>query len=139
LARFRRHEEVTATIAVQRAEQSFALDHRPQAGHHRPRRFFLHQLGVVDLAIGVVENHDQVIPALVAEPLMLAAVDVEQHPGHRPPLPASSMLAPLAPSCHQARALQRFLHPGVTQLDLMLRSQLLVEVPHVQIEVGLPV
>jgi len=48
------------------------LDHFPQAHHHRPGQFFLHQLRVVDLAGRIIQNHDQVVPPLVAQPLMLA-------------------------------------------------------------------
>src|SRR6185312_6695955 len=94
--------------------------------HHRRRRFLLHQLRVVNLACGIVENHDQVVPALILKPLVPAAVDMQQHPRQRPPL---------APSRHQARSLQRLLHPGVTQLDPVLGLQLLVKMLHVQIEI----
>src|SRR6202051_2464675 len=45
----------------------------------------------------------------------------------------------LAPPRHQPRSLQRLLHPGVAQLDLMLVPQLLVEVPHVQIGIAVAV
>ena len=46
--------------------------------------------------------------------------------------------APEAPAfapCQQARPLQRFLHPGVAQLDPVFFAQLLVEMPDVQIEI----
>src|ERR1700719_1741418 len=45
----------------------------------------------------------------------------------------------LASARHQARSLQRLLHPGVTQFDPVLGLQLLVKVLHVQIEILLPV
>jgi len=67
LAGLRRIEKVTATVAVKRAEQTPRCDHRAQPSHHRARRFLLHQLRVVDLAGGVVQNHDQVVPALLSQ------------------------------------------------------------------------
>src|SRR5207244_780130 len=67
-SRLRSQPEVAAAIAVQGAEQALALDHRAQRCHHRCRRFFLHQLRVVDLAGGVVQDDDQVIPTLILKP-----------------------------------------------------------------------
>src|ERR1700738_1709815 len=55
--------------------------HFAQRGQRRGRGFLLHQLRVVDLAGGVIENDEQVVPLLAAEPAMLASVDVQQHPG----------------------------------------------------------
>jgi hypothetical protein len=52
-------KEVTAPIAVERAEQAFAFDHLAHRCHHRARGFLLHQLRVVNLAGGVVQNHEQ--------------------------------------------------------------------------------
>ena len=130
---------MASPIAVQRAEHALALDHLPQSCHHRRRRFLLHHLGVVNLAGGIVQNHDQVVPAFVLKPLVAAAVDVQQHPRQRPPLAPLAMRSALASARHQARSLQRLLHPGVTQFDPVLGLQLLVKVLHVQIEILLPV
>ncbi len=102
------------------AEDAFAFDDLAQRGHHRGRRFLLDQLRVVDLAGGVVQDHDQVVPALVLKPLVLAAVDVQQHPRQRPPWPSLAMRAALAPLGDQPRALQRLLDPGVAQMDAVL-------------------
>ncbi len=122
LAGLRRHEEVAPPVAVQGAEQPLGFDHFPQPRHHRPGRFLLHQLRVVDLAGGVVQDHDQVVPPLVAEPLVLAAVDVQQHARQRPPLSPSPMLsAPPVRLATRPGSLQRLLHPGVAQLDAVLR------------------
>src|SRR5437667_10061663 len=49
------------------------------------------------------------------------------------------MHSSLAPSPHQSGTLQRQLHPAVAQLDLMLVLQLLLEMPHVQIEIPIAV
>ncbi len=51
-----RHPEMAAAIAVQGAEQTVFRDDRSQSGHHRRRRFLLHQLRMVDLAGGIVED-----------------------------------------------------------------------------------
>src|SRR6516225_5249301 len=96
-------------------------------------------VGRVDLARGIVQNHDQVVPAFVLKPLVPAAVDVQQHPRQRPPLPPFAMRPALASARHQARSLQGLLHPGITQLDPVLGLQLLLKVLHVQIEVLLPI
>jgi len=40
------------------------------------------------------------------------------------------MRSALAPLRHQARSLQRWLHPRVAQLDLVFIPQFLVKVPH---------
>src|SRR5450759_616509 len=137
LPRLHRDEKVTPPVAVQGAEQALGFDHLAQAGHHRSRRFFLHQLRVVNLTGGVVQNHDQVIPAIVVQPAMLAAVDVQQHPRQRPPRSSSPVRPPLVPFGHQAGSLQRFLYPGVAQLDVVLLPQLFVEVPDIQVVVRL--
>src|SRR5674476_679816 len=130
-------EEMAPPVAVQGAEQTLVFDHLAQAGHHRPRRFFLHQLRVVDLAGGVVQNYDQVIPAIVVQPAVLAAVDVQQHAGQRPPRPPAPVRAPLVPFGHQPSPLQRFLYPRIAQPDRVLVPQLFVEVPDVQVVVRL--
>src|SRR5438128_12540590 len=49
------------------------------------------------------------------------------------------MHSSLSPSPHQSGSLQRQLHPGVAQLDLVLVLQLLVEMPHVQIEIPIAI
>ena len=68
---------VASPVAVQGTEQTLGFDHLAQTCHHRSRRFLLHQLGVVDLTGGVVQNHDQVVPASIVQPAMFAAVDVQ--------------------------------------------------------------
>jgi hypothetical protein len=73
---FGREPEMAAPIAIQRAEGSFALDYLFQPRHHRQRRFFFRELRVVDLAGGIIQDHNQVVPALILEPLMTAAIDV---------------------------------------------------------------
>jgi hypothetical protein len=111
---------MTAAIAVQSAKNTLAFDHFLQPSHHRQRGFFLAQLRVVDLAGGIIQDHDQVIPAFVLEPLVPAPVDVQQHPWQGTPPPALAMCAALALTCDQPRPLQDRLHPGVTQSDRML-------------------
>ena len=108
-------------------------------GHYRGRRFLLDQLRVVDFAGRVVEDHDQVVPALVLKPLVLAAVDMQQHPRHRTARTPLAMHPALAPSGHQSRALQCQLHPGVAQIDPVLVAELLVKMPHVQVEIPLAI
>jgi len=87
---------MTASIRVQGAEQPLALDDFSQRGHHRNRRLFFHQLGVIDFTGGVVQNHDQVIPALILKPLVPAPVDVQQHARQRAPFAPLAVQAALA-------------------------------------------
>src|SRR3989475_2779134 len=81
----------------------------------------------------------RVIPALILKPTVTAAIDVQHQAGQRPPRTPLAMHSSLAPSPHQSGTLQRQLHPGVAQLDLVLVLQLLLEMPHVQIEIPIAV
>ena len=76
LAGFRCEEEMAGSIAVKGTKHSLRFNHCAQASHHRASRFLLHQLGVVDLAGGVVHDHQQVIPAIITEPTVLTPIDV---------------------------------------------------------------
>ena len=84
---------MAAPIAVQGAERALALDHSPQPRQHRHRRFFFHQLRVINLAAGVVQNHDQVVPALARQLLLRNPVIIVHMPFAQPGLllPESSM------------------------------------------------
>src|SRR5437660_2842730 len=138
-ADLRSEPEMAAPVAVQGAEHTLVLDHFLQSRHHRHRRFFFHQLRIVDRAGGVVQNHDQVVPALILKPLVAAAVDMQQHPWQRTPLTPFAMHPALPAPRHQPRSLQRLLHPGVTQFDPVFGLQLLVKMLHVQIKIFFPV
>ena len=116
----RRQPKMAAPVAVQGAEQALALDHLPQRRHDRGRRFFLHQLRIVDLAAGIIQNHDQVVPTLVLKPAMPATVHVQQHAGQRPPRSPLAMRSALAPLGHQTGPLQQAFYPTLAQLHLVL-------------------
>jgi hypothetical protein len=103
-------------------DSTLGLNNRTQPRHHRPGRFLFHQLGVTDLAGGIIQDHDQVVPTLVAKPAVLAAINVQHHSGKWSPLPAPPVFAPPLPPGHQTRSLQCLLHPRVAQLDAMLVS-----------------
>ena len=117
-ARLRRQPEMAAAIAVQSAEQPLRSITSRNAAITVCRRFLLHQLRVINLAGGVIQNHDQIVPALVSETTVPAAVDVQQHPRQRPPrsplamhsalasrAPPAPLLAEcLSPSCSSARS-----------------------------------
>ncbi len=70
---------------------------------------------------------------------MLAAVDMQQHPGQRSPRTPLPMHPAFAPLGHHPRPLQQPFHPAIADLHLVLLLQLLVKVPHVQIEILLPI
>ncbi len=72
---------------------------------------------------------------MITEPLMFTTINVDQHPRQGAARPALAMDPALASFLHQASSLQRQLHPRVTQLDVMVRDQLLVKMPHIEIEV----
>ena len=93
------------------------------------------QLRIVDLAGGVVQDHDQTIITIILKPAMLAAVDVQHHTRHLAPRSSSTVrTAPPFPG-YQSRALQRWFPPRVAQLDPFPLLELFVEVPHVQVAV----
>lgn len=54
--------ELAAPIRVQGAEQLLTLDHLPHRGHDRGCG--------MDLAGGIVQDHDQPVPALILKPLV---------------------------------------------------------------------
>src|ERR1017187_8552952 len=134
-----RQPEMTGAIAVQSAKHAPAFDHFFQPCQHRHRRFLFHQLRVINLAVGVVHNYQQVVPALILEPAMLAALSVRKHPRQRSPRTQLAMHSPFAALRHHPGPLQQSLHPAVADLDLVFLLQLLVKVPHVQIEILLPI
>jgi hypothetical protein len=105
--------------------------------HHRRRRCFLHQLCVIDLAPGIIQNDDPVIPALILEPAMPATVDVQQQAGQRSPLPPPAMHSALAPPGYPPGAWQRRFHPGIAELNGMLGLPLLLKRLYLQIEIAL--
>jgi hypothetical protein len=87
----------------------------------------------------VIENHDQVVPALILKPLVAAAIDVQQHAWYGPPFTPFSVHAPLAFPRHQPSSVQSLLDPGVTELNLMLLHELLVEMQHVEVKILLSI
>ena len=124
-------------VAVQRAKQPLRFDHLPQTCHHRECRLLFDQLRVVDLAGRIVQNHNQVVIPVVLKPAVLAAIDVQQHARQRPP--RAPPVRPTLPAArHQPRSLQRLLDPAVAQFDVVLFSQLLVEVQDAEVEILLP-
>src|SRR5207244_1582454 len=130
---------MAASVAIQGAKYPLALDDFFQSRHHRDRRFFFHQLRVIDLAAGIIQNDDQVIPALILEPAMPAAIDVQQHTRQRTPRSAFAMHPAFAPPFYQPGSLQAQFHSCVAQFNLVLCAQLLMKMPHVQIEILLPI
>jgi hypothetical protein len=130
---------VGTAIRIQRTKDPLTFHHRTQPHHDRGGGFLLHQLRIVDLAGGVIQDHDQVMPSLILKPLVMAAVDMQHHARQRTTLTALAMYTALPLPLHQAGTLQGLLDPRVAQPDLMFLRQLLVEMTHVQIEVLLPV
>ena len=68
---------------------------------------------------------------------MFAAVNVQQHPRQRPARPPPPVRSPLVPFGHQPSSLQRFLYPGIAQLNGVLIPQFFMEVPNVQVVIRL--
>src|SRR5215831_14967851 len=130
---------MAGSIAVKGTEQSLPLNDIAQRGHHRPRGFVFDQLGVVNLTGGVIQNHQQIQPSVILKPLMMAAINVEQHAGNRPTWPAFAVGLSIATLVHQTRTLQQGFHPRVAQRYTVLSGRLLVKVTHLQIEVRLAV
>src|SRR5882672_49848 len=123
---------MTAPVAIQGAKYPLLLNHFFQSRHHRDRRFFFHQLGVVDLAAGIVQDDDQVMPALILEPAMAAAIDGQEHARQRTPRSSFAMHPAFPSPLYQPGSLPGQLHPGVAELNLGFLPQLLVKMPHVR-------
>src|SRR5678809_341810 len=138
-ARLRCHEEMARPITIQGTEDTPLFDHLPHRRHQRPRSFFLHQLRVIDLASGIVQDGDQIVVPTVPKPGMFAGVDMQQHPRQWTPRAPPPMRPPPPLFLYQARSLQRRLHPRVAELHAVFLSQLLVEMPHIEIEVLLSI
>ena len=128
-----------SAVGIERTKQSLLFNHCPQPGHHRDGRFLRRQLRVIDIAGGIVQDHDQVVLTLILKPMVFAAIDVQHHPRQRTPLTPLAMHAAPGLALHQAGCLQGLLHPRIAQPDLVFFAELLMEVPHVQIEVLVPV
>src|SRR6267378_5854887 len=101
LTGFRGMEEMASPIAVERTESAFSFDDFPQSGHHRGGRFFFHQLRVVDLAGGIVENHQQIESTLILKPSVRTAIQMQQHPRQRAPWPPPPMYSSFPTLLHQ--------------------------------------
>src|ERR1043165_1661229 len=78
-------KEMAGSIAIEGGEPALGFHDVPNAGHNCPGRLLIHQLCIVDLAGGIVQNHDQVELTFILKPTMLAAIDVQQHPRNRTP------------------------------------------------------
>ena len=126
---------MAGAVTVEGAKQSLLFNHGAQSSHYCARRFLLDQLRVIHLAGGVIHDHYQVVPAMITKPLVLTAVDVQQHPGQRSPRPTLPMHAPFPALLHQTGSLQRQLHPRVTQLDPVFGHELFVKVAHIEIKI----
>ncbi len=138
-AALRRQPEMGSAVGIERTEQSLLFNHCPQPGHHREGRFLRRQLRIVDIAGGVIQDHDQVVLTLILKPMVFAAIDVQHHPRQWTPLTPLAMNPASGLALHQAGCLQSLLHPRVAQPDLMFFAELLMKVAHVQIEVPVPV
>src|SRR6266851_5248693 len=79
------------------------------------------------------------MPALILEPAMAAAIDVQKHAWQHTPGSSFAMHSAFPSSLYQPGSLQGQLHPGVAELNLVLLAQLLVKMPHVQIEILLAI
>src|SRR4029077_8564902 len=126
-------EEMAGPIAVERTESTFALDHLAQGGHDRGGRFLFDELCIVDLAGRVIQNYQQIVATIILKPSVRTAIQVQQHPGQGSACPTTSMHSSFPTFVHQSGHLESALHPGVAQADVVLCSQLLVKMPHVEI------
>ena len=124
----RRAAEVAAAVGVQLAETAMALEHGLERHEGRDRAFLGKEAGVQDPAVGVVERDHQVALGLPRDPLVGRGVHVDEHAGHRPPLPASAVLAAPGRLLCQPRVLEHDARPRVRNLDAVLLRGLLVEV-----------
>ena len=90
-----------SAVGIKRTEEPLLFDHCAQTCHDRVGRFLRCQLRIIDLAGGIVQNHNQVVPALILEPLMFAAINVQHHTWQRTPLASLAMHPALGLALHQ--------------------------------------
>ncbi len=75
------HKEMTPAITAQGANRPFcSITSRNR--YHGARWFLLCQLRVINLASGIVENYHQILIALVGDPPVFTAINVQQPPRH---------------------------------------------------------
>src|SRR5437016_3654575 len=79
------------------------------------------------------------MPPLVRKPLVLARVNVQEHPRQWTALTPLAVRAPPRLPLDEASALEHAFRPRVAHRDGVLTSELLVEVLHVEIKVLLAV
>src|SRR5262249_39060239 len=70
---------------------------------------------------------------------MVAAVDMQHHPGQRLTRSLFAMFGSRSRFLDQPRSLQHIFHPCVAEMDAMLLDQLLVEMQNVEIVISVPV
>jgi hypothetical protein len=57
-----------------------AFDDLAQRPHHGSRAFIVHQLGRNTLHWwGIIQDHQQIVPTVFLEPLVMTTVDMQQH------------------------------------------------------------
>src|SRR5205085_3276707 len=126
-------------VRVERAEDALPLNDFPKRPQDSAGGLLRDQLRVVDAGGGVVEDDDEVMPALIAEPLVLAGVNVQEHAGKWPARPSLAVRPASGLTLDEARALEHALRPRVAHRDGVLGGELLVEVADVEVEVALAV
>jgi hypothetical protein len=67
---------MAGAMTVQDTENLLSLDDLAERSQHRDRVFLFDQLRVINLAGRIVEDHQQVIPAIILKPAVPTAIDV---------------------------------------------------------------
>src|SRR5262245_66293763 len=111
-------------VTVECAEPALVFDHLFQRGHYGLRRFILDELGVINLIGRVIHHHNQVVPSIILKPLMMTAVQVQQHAGQWPSGPTSPVTSALWRLLNEAGYWQRPLPPGVLRSNPLRRLHL---------------
>ena len=129
---------VRAAVGVQARRQPPPLDDLGQALEARRGAFLLDEEHRVVLRRRIVQGDDEV-PILAGHPLVGRTVLMQHHPRKWRSLAATAVFAPPRRLAHQARTLQRVLHPGVAALAPVPAPVEAVEVPDVPPLVALAV
>jgi len=75
----------------------------------------------------------------VLKPAMMTAINMQHHPGQACAGPSFSMRRPRSATLHQPGPLQHVLDPRIAAVHLVVRTQLLVKMPHIQIKILLSI
>jgi hypothetical protein len=112
--------------------------HNLQRLKGRGPTLLLHEAGVQDAPVGIIEGHHEVPHRQPRNPPVGRAIEVDEHANHRPAFPLAAVLATPRRLRHHPGLLQHQPGPVVRELKAVLLDRLLVEVANREVRIHLP-